>query len=154
MRVVAAHSTDSVRKPPCQHNAEEDLQVKKRVKLYVEPSEVQRFLRQELLKKVGQSWWNKPRLYRHDLAEEQELTPPVHSVVVILLDPDQPEASPERQEPGPSGPSKGMVLDKPAASPVTSLPRTPGQDILLPGNSEESGGTNGGGSAGARDTPA
>ena len=104
----------------------------------VEPAEVRRFLRQELLKKVGHSWWNKPRLYRHDLAEEWEPTPPVQSVVVIPSDPDQPEVSPERQEPGPSGPSKGIALDEPAASPVTSLPRTLGQDILLPGNSEES----------------
>ena len=46
VRVVTAHSTDRVRKPPCQHNAKEDLEVKKRVKLDVEPAEVQR---QELL---------------------------------------------------------------------------------------------------------
>ena len=59
-------------------------------------------------------------------------------MVVIPSDPDQPEVSPEPQEPGPSGPSEGMALDEPAASPVTSLPRTLGRDILLPGNSEES----------------
>ena len=40
----------------------------------MEPPEVQRFLRQELLKKVGHSWWNRPQVYRHDLAEEREPT--------------------------------------------------------------------------------
>ena len=87
---------------------------------------------------VGHSWWNRPRVYRHDLADEREPAPPVQSMVVIPSDPDQPEAWPERQEPGPSGPSEGMTLDKPAASPVTSLPCIPGQDILLPSDSEES----------------
>ena len=128
VRVVSAHSTDRVRKLLCSHNAEEELEVKKRVRQDVEPGEVRRFLRQELLKKVVHSWWNKPRLYRHDLAEEREPTPLVRSVVVIPSDPDQPEASPERQEPGPAGPIEEMVLDEPVASPVTSLPRTPGQD--------------------------
>ena len=69
---------------------------------------------------------------------QQEPAPPVRSVVVILSDPDQPEASPERHEPGPLGPSERMTLDEPAASPVTSLPCTPGRDIHLPANSEES----------------
>ena len=93
---------------------------------------------------MGHSEWNKPRLYRYDLAEEREPTLSVQSVVVIPSDPDQPEAEPgaeasqEQQEPGPSGPIEGMVLDEPAASPVTSLPRTPRQDIYLPGDSEES----------------
>ena len=135
--VVAAHSTDRVRKPPCLHNAEEDLEVKKRVKGDVEPAEIRRFLRQELLKKMGHSCWNRPQVYRHDLAGQREPAPPVQSVVVIPSDPDQPEASPERQEPGPSGPSEGMTLDEPTASPVTSLPCTSGRDILLPGDSEE-----------------
>ena len=118
--------------------------VRMRVKRDVEPGEVRRFLRQELLKKVGHSEWNKPRLYRYDLADEREPTPSVQSVVVIPSDPDQPEAeqkaeaSQEQQEPGPSGPIEGMVLDKLVASPVTSLPRTLGRDIHLPGNSEES----------------
>ena len=119
VRVVTAHSTDRVGKP---HNAEEDLEVSKSVKQDIEPPEVRRFLRQELLKKVGHSWWNRPRVYRHDLADEQEPAPPVQSVVVIPSDPDQPEASPERHEPGPLGPSERMTLDEPAASPVTSLP--------------------------------
>ena len=112
--------------------------MKKRVKRDVEPGEVRRSLRQELLKKVGHSCWNKPRLCRHDLAEEREPTPSVRSVVVIPSDPDQPEASPERQEPGQSGPIEEMVQDEAVASPMTSLPRTPGQDILLPGDLEES----------------
>ena len=138
VRVVAAHRTDRIRKAPCPHNPEEDLEAKKRVRRDVEPPEVRRFLPQELLKKVGHSWWNRPRVYRHDLAEEREREPPVQSVVVIPSDPDQPKASPERQEPGPSGPSDRMTLVEPAASLVTSLPCTPGRDILLPGDSEES----------------
>ena len=131
VRVVAPHSTDRVRKPPCPHNAEEDLEVKKRVKRDVKPPEVRRFLCHELLKKVGHSWWNRPRVYHHDLADEREPALPVQSVVVIPSDPDQPEALPERQEPGPSGPSEGITLDEPTASSVTSLPCTPGRDILL-----------------------
>ena len=59
VRVVAAHSTDRVRSVPCTHNAEEELEVRKRVKRDVEPPEVRRFLRQELLKKVGHTWWNR-----------------------------------------------------------------------------------------------
>ena len=62
VRVVAAHRTDRVRKTPCQHNPEEDLEAKKRVKQDVEPPEVRRFLHQELLRKVGHSWWNRPRV--------------------------------------------------------------------------------------------
>ena len=76
--------------------------------------------------------------YRHDLADEREPAPLVQSVVVIPSDLDQPEASPERQEPGPSGSSDRMTLVGPVASPVTSLPCTPGRDILLPGDAEES----------------
>ena len=44
-----------------------------------------RYLRQELLKKVGHSDWSGPRLYRYDLAEELERTPLVRSVVVVPL---------------------------------------------------------------------
>ena len=57
--------------------------------------------------KVGHLWWNRPRVYRHDLADEREPAPPVQSVVVIQSDPDQPEASPEPQEPGPLGSVNG-----------------------------------------------
>ena len=88
--------------------------------------------------KVGHSWWNRPRVYRHDLADERESTPSVRSVVVISSDPEQPEVSPEQQGPGPSGSSDRMTLVGPVASPITSLPRTPGRDILLPGDAEES----------------
>ena len=56
--MVSAHSADRVRKPPCFHDAEEELEIRKRVKREVEPGEVRRFLRQELLKKVGHSEWN------------------------------------------------------------------------------------------------
>ena len=121
VRVVAAHRTDRIRKTPCQHDLEEDLEAKKRVRRDVKPPEVRRFLRQELLRKVGHSWWNRPRVYRHDLADEREPAPPVQSVVVIPSDPDQPEASPERQEPGPSGSSDRMTLVGPVASPVIAL---------------------------------
>ena len=41
--MVAAQSTDRVRKAPCPHNPEEDLEVKKRVKRDVKPPEVRRF---------------------------------------------------------------------------------------------------------------
>ena len=100
--------------------------------------EQRRFLRQELLRKVGHSWWNRPRVYRHDLADERESTPSVRSVVVIPSDPEQPEVSPEQQGPGPSGSRDRMTLVGPVASPITSLPRTLGRDILLPGDAEES----------------
>ena len=95
-------------------------------------------MRQELLRKVGHSWWNRPQVYRHDLADEREPAPPVQSVVVIASDQDQPEASPEQQEPGPLGSSDRMTLVGPVASPVSSLPCTPVRDILLPGDAEES----------------
>ena len=67
-RVVGAHRTDRVRKTPCPHNPQEELEAKKMVRRDVEPPEVRMFLRQELLRKVGHSWWNRPRVYRHDLA--------------------------------------------------------------------------------------
>ena len=127
--MVPAHRTDRVRKAPCPQNPEEDLEAKKRVRRDVEQPEVQRFLRQELLKKVGHSWWNRPRVYRHDLAKEREPEPPVQAVVVIP------------SEPGPSVPSDRMTLVEPAASPVTSLPCPPG-------------GTSGSSNAGAGDGPA
>ena len=82
VRVVGAHRTGRVWGTPCAHSPEEELPAKRRVRRDVEPSEVQRFLR-----KVGHSWWNRPRVYRHDLADERESTPPVRSVVVIPSDP-------------------------------------------------------------------
>ena len=137
VRVVAAHSTD-VRRVPCTYNAEEELEVRKMVKRDVGPPEVRRFLRQELLKKVGHTWWNRPRVYRHDRDDDREPDSPAQSVVVIPSDPDQLEAPPEPQEPGPLGLSKRRTLNEPATSPVTSLFYTPGRDIRLPGDSEES----------------
>ena len=119
--------------------------MRRRERRDVEPGEVRRFLRQELLKKVGYSDWVKPRLYRYDLAEEREPTPSVQSVVVIPSDPDQPEAEHEAeasqdQEPNLSdvGPVGRMVLAELVSSPVTSLPRTPRRDIYLPGEAKES----------------
>ena len=52
VRVVSAHTKDRVRSIPCDHNSEEERRVKQRVRRDVEPPEVRRFLRQELLKKV------------------------------------------------------------------------------------------------------
>ena len=46
--------------------------------------------------------------------------------------------SPEQQGSGPSGSRDRMTLVGPVVSPVTSLPCTPGRDILLPGDAEES----------------
>ena len=56
----------------------------------------------------------------------------------MISDPDQPEASPEQQEPGPLGSSDRMTLVGPVVSRVTSLPCTTGRDIFLPGNAVES----------------
>ena len=123
---------------PCAHNPEEEQRPRRRVRRDVEPPEVQRFLRQELLKKVGHSWWNRPRVYLHDLADEREPTPSVRSVVVVLSDPEQPEVSPEQQGSGTVGSRDRITLVGPVASLVTSLPRTPGRDIFLAGDTEES----------------
>ena len=138
VRVVGAHREDRVRNTPCAHNQQEEQRARRRVRRDVEPPEVRRFLRQELLKKVGHSWWNRPRVYRHDLADEQEPTPSLRSVVVVTSDPEQPEVSPEQQGSGPVGSRDWMTLVGPVASPVTSLPRTPGRDIFLAGDTEES----------------
>ena len=104
----------------------------------MEPLEVRRFLRQELLKKVGHSWWNRPRVYCHDLADEREPTPLLRSVVVVPSDPEKPEVSPDQQGLGPIGSRDRMTLVGSVASPVTSLPHTPGRDIVLAGGTEES----------------
>ena len=74
VRMVGAHRKDRVRNTPCAHNPDEEQRAKRRVRRDVEPPEVRRFLRQELLKKVGHSWWNRPWVYRHDLADEREPT--------------------------------------------------------------------------------
>ena len=138
VRVVGAHREDRVLNTPCAHNPDEEQRAKRRVRRDVEPPEVRRFLRQELLRKVGHSWWNRPRVYRHDLADEREPTLSVRSVVFIPSDPEQPEVLPEQQGSGPSESRDRMTLVGPVASPVTSLLRTPGRDILLPGDAEES----------------
>ena len=138
VRVVGAQREDRVRSTRCAHNPEEEQRAKRRVRRDVEPPEVRRFLRQELLRKVGHSLWNRPRVYRHDLADERESTPSVRFVVVIPSDPEQPEVSPEQQGLGPSGSRDRMTLVGPVASPITSLLRTPGWDILLPRDAEES----------------
>ena len=130
VRVVRAHREDRVRNAPCAQNSEEEQRAKRRVRRDVEPLEVRRFLRQELLKKVGHSWWNRPRIYCHDLADEWEPTPSVWSVVVIPSDAEQPEVSPEQQGLGPLGSRGRMTLAGPVAS--------PGRDILLSGDAEES----------------
>ena len=73
--MVGAHSEDRVRNTPCAHNPDEEQRAKRRVRRDVEPPEVRRFLRQELLRMVGHSWWNRPRVYRHDLAGDAEESP-------------------------------------------------------------------------------
>ena len=93
--MVGAHREDRVRNTPCAHNPDEEQWAKRRVRRDVEPPEVRRFLRQELLKKVGHSWWNRPRVYHHDLAHEREPTPSVRSVVVT---PGDAEESPRTKE--------------------------------------------------------
>ena len=131
VRVVSAHSGDRVRSVPCDHDAEEERRVKQRVRRGVEPPEVRRFLRQELLTKVGHSWWNRPRVYRYDRDEEREPMQSLRSVVVV------PQGQ-EQQELSPAVPGGRMTLVGPVASPVTSLPHTPGRDIVVIGSSEES----------------
>ena len=98
VRVVSAHREDRVRNIPCTHNQAEEQRVRRRVRRDVEPPEVRRFLRQELLKKVGHSWWNRPRVYRHDRDDEREPTPSLRSVVVVPSGQEQPEESPDQQE--------------------------------------------------------
>ena len=131
VRVVSAHSGDRVRGIPCNHDAEEERRVKQRVRRDVEPPEVRRFLRQELLTKVGHSWWNRPRVYRYDRDDEREPMQSLRSVVVV------PQGQ-EQQELSPAVPGGRMTLVGPVASPVTSLPHTPGRDIVVIGSSEES----------------
>ena len=137
VRVVSARRKDRVRNVPCTHNQEEEQRVRRRVRRDVEPPEVRRFLRQELLKKVGHSWWNRPRVYRHDRDDEREPTPSLRSVVVVPSGQEQPEESPDQQELGPVVSGDRMTLVGPVASPVTSLPHTPGRDIVIAGNTEE-----------------
>ena len=136
--MVSAHSKDRVRNVPCDHNQEEEQRVKRRVRRDVEPPEVRRFLRQELLKKVGHSWWNRPRVYRHDRDDEREPTPSLRSVVVVPSGQEQPKESLDQQELGPAVSGDRMTLVRPVASPVTSLPHTPDRDIVIAGNTEES----------------
>ena len=131
VRVVSAHSRDRVRGIPYDHDAEEERRVKQRVRRDVDPPEVRRFLRQELLTKVGHSWWNRPRVYRYDRDDEREPMQSLRSVVVV------PQGQ-EQQELSPAVPGGRMTLVGPVASPVTSLPHTPGRDIVVIGSSEES----------------
>ena len=65
--------------------------MKQRVRRDVEPPEVRRFLRQELLKKVGHSWWNRPWVYHYDKDDEQELMQSLRSVVVVPQGQEQQE---------------------------------------------------------------
>ena len=138
VRVVSAHTKDRVRGIPCDHNSEEERRVKQRVRRDVEPPEVRRFLRQELLKKVGHSWWNRPRVYRYDKDDERELMQSLQSVVVVPQGQEQQEEALHQQELSSAVPGDRMTLVGPVASPVTSLPHTPGRDIVVTGSSEES----------------
>ena len=51
---------------------------------------------------------------------------------------EQPEVSPDQPGLGPVGSRDRMTLVGPVASPVTSLPHTPGRDIVIAGGTEES----------------
>ena len=136
--MVSAHTKDRVRGVPCDHNPEEERRVKQRVRRDVEPPEVRGFLRQELLKKVGHSWWNRPRVYRYDKDDEREMTQLLQSVVVVPQGQEQPEEALHQQELSSAVPGDRMTLVGPVASPVTSLPHTPGRDIVVVGSTEES----------------
>ena len=136
--MVSAHTKDRVRGVPCDHNPEEERRVKQRVRRDVEPPEVRRFLRQELLKKVGHSWWNRPQVYRYNKDDERELTQSLRSVVVVPQGQEQPEEALHQQELSPAVPGDRMTLVGPVASPVTSLPHTPGRDIVVSRSTEES----------------
>ena len=63
--------------------------------------------------------------------------PSLRSVVVVPSGQEQPEESPDQQELGPAVSGDRMTLVRPVASPVTSLPHTPGRDIVIAGNTEE-----------------
>ena len=98
------------------------------------PGEVRRLLRQELLKKVGHSDWDGPRLYRYNLAEEREPARSVQSMVVIPSESEQPEAEHEAvasQDQKPSsldlGPDRRIVSTELVSSPLTSLPTKPAE---------------------------
>ena len=108
--MVSAHTKDRVRSVPCDHNPEEEQRVKRRVRRDVEPPEVRRFLRQELLIKVGHSWWDRPRVYRYDRDDEREPTPSLRSVVVVPPGQEQPEESLDQQELGPAVSGDRMTL--------------------------------------------
>ena len=138
VRVVSAHTKDRVRSVPCDQNRGEERRVKQRVRRDVEPPEVRRFLRQELLKKVGHSWWNRPRVYRYDKDDKRELTQSLRSVVVVPQGQEQQEEALHQQELSPAVPGDRMTLVGPVASLVTSLPHTPGRDIVVAGSTEES----------------
>ena len=144
--MVSAHTKDRVRGIPCDHDAEEERQVKQRVRRDVEPPEVRRFLRQELLKKVGHSWWNRPRVYRYDKEDERELMQSLRFVVVVPQGQEQQEEALHQQELSSAVPGDRMTLVGPVASRVTSLPHTPGRDIV-----EDEGETAGSGDTGAGD---
>ena len=58
--------------------------------------------------------------------------------MVVPSGQEQPEESPDQQELGPVVSGDRMTLVGPVASPVTSLPHTPGGDIVIAGNTEES----------------
>ena len=92
----------------------------------------------ELLKKVGHSWWNRPRVYRYDKDDERELMQSLRSVVVVPQGQEQQEEALHQQELSSAVPGDRMTLVGPVASPVTSLPHTPGRDIVVTGSLEES----------------
>ena len=153
--MVGAHREDRVRNTPCAHNLDEEQRAKRRVRRDVAPPEVRRFLQQELLKKVGHSWWNRPRVYRHDQADEREPTLSVRSVVVIPSDPEQPEVSLEQQGSGPSGSRDtgwAGCVPGPVITPHTGVGHPPPKRCR--GVPEDKGGTGGSSNFRTGDGPA
>ena len=129
VRVVSTHTKDRVRGIPCDHDAEEERLVKQRVRRDVEPPEVRRFLRQELLKKVGHSWWNRPRVYRYDRDDEREPMQSLRSVVVVPQGQEQQEEALHQQEVSAAVPGDRMTLVGPVASPSGTLDPCVGRHV-------------------------
>ena len=82
-------------------------------------------------------------MYRYDLADEPEKEASLAAPPVVLVHSDseqiQPEEQPDRRVVTiDTGSDTRVVLTHPLSSPIGSLPRTPGQEIQLPGYQEVS----------------
>ena len=86
--ILASCDQDRVRHVPCPHETDKEEEIRKRRRREVEPCHVQKFLRQELLRKAGQVGWEAPRVYQFDLADGPgwEAQPAVLPVVFVPSD--------------------------------------------------------------------